>query len=206
MADALDLASDLRRRWAALSSDEGLGEQLIAAYSEPQRRYHALSHVAWLLDEADRRATLISDARLIGFTIWFHDAIYDPTRPDNEERSADWARVVLGEGFGDTVAALVRKTKNHADGDATPDEALFLDMDIAILGAPANVYATYAADIRAEYAHVPDALFAAGRGAFLSAWLQRPRLFRTDLYEAEFGAQARTNMAWEASQLAAKNA
>ena len=33
------------------------------------------------------------------------------------------------------VAALVLETKKHAEGDASEDGALFLDMDIAILGA-----------------------------------------------------------------------
>lgn len=181
---------------------DDLGRTLIAAYSEPHRRYHGLGHVDWLLGEARRRAAVIVDAELMGFAIWFHDAVYDPRRGDNEELSAGWAARALPPGQRtQRVAELIRMTKNHAVGEAVGDAALFLDMDIAILGASSDVYEKYAADIRAEYGHVSDAAFAAGRSAFLEAQLNRQRIFRTDLYEREHGATARANMAWEIDRL-----
>ncbi len=194
-------AIELRRRWLRLSADLDLGEQLIAAYAERQRRYHGLGHVLWLLEEEERRAALIQDRALVGFAIWFHDAVYDPKAPDNEERSAAWAREALSGDLAARVAALILKTKHHAAGEAAPDEALFLDMDIAILGAPREAYARYAAGIRAEYAHVADDAFRAGRSAFLTSQQKLPRLFRTDLYENELGAGARANIAWELAAL-----
>ena len=88
-------------------------------------------------------------------------------------------------------------------GEASIDEALFLDMDFAILGAPPAIYAEYAENIRAEYAHVPDDRFRAGRGAFLKAILAQPNMFRTALYERELGAQARANIRSEIMRLSA---
>ncbi len=194
----------LRRRWLALSADLDLGEALIAAYDEPQRRYHGLGHVLWLLEEEERRAALIADRALVLNAIWFHDAVYDPRAPDNEERSADWAlRAIPDAALAARVARLILKTKAHGAGQASADEALFLDMDIAILGAPAETYRRYADDIRAEYGHVPDAAFAAGRGAFLNGLAAQTRLFRTDLYEGELAVLARANIAWELARLKA---
>jgi predicted metal-dependent HD superfamily phosphohydrolase len=191
-------------RWRSLagSNADALGEELIAAYSEPGRHYHGLGHVTWLLNEAERRAGRIVDMSFVGYAIWFHDAVYNPMRGDNEEQSAAWARRALfADPRVERIARLIEMTKNHAAGDATSDEALFLDMDIAIWGAPRSAYRAYAAGVRAEYGHVPDPAFAAGRGAFLESQLSRSRLFRTDFYEDEFAALARANMSWEAGEL-----
>ncbi len=53
----------------------------------------------------------------------------------------------------------------------------------------------------AEYPHIVDSAFAAGRGAFLEAQLTRARTFRTDLYEDEIGETARANMRWEREEM-----
>lgn len=195
------MSAPLLQRWRALAGEsaDALGEALIRAWGEPQRRYHDQSHLIWLLDEADRRAASIRDPAFIGYAIWFHDAVYQPGEPDNETLSADWARASLAghPDLGQRVAHTIEMTKNHAEGDATGDAALFLDMDIAILGAPWEGYCAYAAGIRAEYPHILDPAFAGGPGSFLAKQLERSRTFRTDLYEAELGPRARANMAWE---------
>lgn len=199
------MSADLLQRWRGLAGEgaDALGEALIRAWDEPQRRYHDQSHLIWLLDEADRRAALISDRAFVGYAIWFHDAVYEPGRPDNETLSADWARTSLARdaGLAERVAHVIAMTKDHAAGEASGDAALFLDMDIAILGAPWGAYCAYAAGIRAEYPHVVDPAFAGGRGSFLAKQLERPRTFRTDLYEGELGETARANMRWELEEM-----
>lgn len=195
----------LPQRWRALAGEHAdpLGEALIRAWDEPQRVYHNQSHLTWLLDEAERRAALIADGVFVRYAIWFHDAVYQPGRPDNETLSADWARKALArdEALAARVADVIELTKDHAAGDADGDAALFLDMDIAILGAPWETYCAYAAGIRAEYPHVPDPAFAAGRGAFLEKQLAHARTFRTDPYEKELGETARANMLWELEEM-----
>lgn len=199
------MSAALLQRWRTLAGDsaDALGEALIRAYAEKQRVYHDLSHLIWLLDEADRRADLVQDRAFVGYSIWFHDAVYQPGEPDNEKLSADWARtsVAANEVLALRVENVVLQTKDHAAGDASGDEALFLDMDIAILGTPWETYCRYAAGIRAEFAHVLDPAFAGGRGAFLEKQLARGRIFRTDLYERELGDAARANMRWEAEEM-----
>ncbi|MBY0565017.1 MAG: hypothetical protein K2P58_12625 [Hyphomonadaceae bacterium] len=199
------MSAALLQRWRTLAGEDAdaLGEALIAAWAEPHRRYHSQGHLTWLLDEAERRLTLIEDARFVGYAIWFHDAIYEPARSDNEERSAAWARQELA-GWPDLagrVSAAIVMTKQHREGAASGDLAIFLDMDIAILGAPRSDYRAYAAGIRAEFGMFPDAAFAAGRARFLEQQLADRRTFRTDLYETQFGAAARANMRWEFEEL-----
>jgi predicted metal-dependent HD superfamily phosphohydrolase len=192
---------DLLRRWRALAGDaaEPLGRELLRAWNETQRRYHDCSHLLWLLEEAERRSAFIEDPAFVGFAIWFHDAIYQPGRADNEAQSAAWARAALGfDGArAERVARVIEMTKNHWQGEAAGDAALFLDMDIAILGAEPAIYRAYAAGVRAEYAQFADSAYAAGRSAFLDAVLARTRIFRTGFYETALSSCARANLAWE---------
>ena len=81
------------------------------------------------------------------------------------------------------------------------DAPIFLDADFAILGAPDAAYRQYVADVRAEYAHVDDAGWKTGRGAFLKKTLASPRIFRTGIFEGEYADQARKNIAWELQEL-----
>lgn len=199
------MSADLLQRWRALAGEgaDALGEALIRAWDEPQRKYHDQSHLIWLLDEAERRVTLIRDRAFVGYAIWFHDAVYEPGRPDNETLSADWARTSLAHepDLAGRVGHVIEMTKDHATGEAAGDATLFLDMDIAILGAPWEAYCAYAAGIRAEYPHIVDPAFAGGRGAFLEKQLMHARTFRTDVYEDELGETARSNMRWELEEM-----
>ncbi|MGD9965151.1 MAG: metal-dependent phosphohydrolase [Hyphomonadaceae bacterium] len=199
------MTQSLLQRWRALAGGgaDALGEALIRAWDEPQRVYHDQRHLTGLLDEAERRAALVGDPVFVGYAIWFHDAVYWPGRPDNEQLSADWARTSLASQpqLATCVAQVIEMTRDHAAGVADGDAALFLDMDIAILGAPWESYCVYAAGIRAEYPHIVDPAFAGGRGAFLTKQLERSRTFRTDLYENEIGEIARANMRWELEEM-----
>jgi predicted metal-dependent HD superfamily phosphohydrolase len=98
------------------------------------------------------------------------------------------------------AAAIIRATATHTVPEGLPaqdarDLALFLDIDLSILGAPEPVYDQYEQDIRAEYAFVPADAYRAGRGAILKGFLSRPRLYLTDIAHAEWDAAARANLA-----------
>jgi predicted metal-dependent HD superfamily phosphohydrolase len=199
------VTDSLLQRWRALAGEgaDATGEALIRAWAEPQRHYHDQSHLVWLLDEADGRAALIRDPAFVGYAIWFHDAVYQPGEPDNEKRSADWARRALAHDadLAQRVGHVIEMTKKHAEGEADGDAALFLDMDMAILGAPWETYCRYAAGVRREFGQYPDGAFAAGRWRFLENQLAHQRTFRTDAYENEMGETARANMRWELEEM-----
>lgn len=194
-----------RRRALAGEGADALGEALIGAWDEPHRSYHDRTHLVWLLDEADRLGPRIQDRVFVGYAIWFHDAVYQPGESDNEAVSADWARAFLAatHDLAARVGRAIEMTRDHAEGEAESDAALFLDMDIAILGAASETYRRYAAGVRREFGVYPDAAFSVGRARFLEKQLARKRTFRTDYYEKGLGESARANMAWELEEMRA---
>jgi predicted metal-dependent HD superfamily phosphohydrolase len=190
----------------SISNADEIFSDIVARHSEPQRRYHGLSHLSALLDLLTKHAAHLSPGSAPRLALWWHDAIYDPTAKDNEEQSAILARDHLGRLGAHTalindVETIILITKNHWAGGSTGDGDYFLDADIAILGAPLSIYDAYTADIRQEYSWAPDDAFRAGRSAFLSKALTWPRLFRTDIFEATYASQARANMQRELTSL-----
>ena len=96
---------------------------------------------------------------------FFHDAVYNPQAPpnENEYQSSKLATTFLGElGVHPSVvsdtASIIDATAAHKSND-TPGCREFLDADLSILGSAPETYDSYAAAIRAEYSHVPDAEF-----------------------------------------------
>lgn len=183
---------------------ETLVSRLRNRYAEPQRHYHSWVHIEALLRHYRRWEANFRRPVPVLWALYWHDAIYDPQAKDNEEQSA---RLLEQEAVSHLpaedvsfAAAIVRATAGHEvpAGLRTEDAgdlALFLDMDLSILGAAAPVYDRYEADIRKEYAFVPVEAYRAGRGAILKSFLARRRLYFTDLAHAEWDASARANLA-----------
>lgn len=202
------LVVEFRRDLTRFSSPESFDvyKDLFARHSEPQRRYHGLSHLTALLDLLAMHASHLAAGSAPRLALWWHDAIYDPTAKDNEEQSADLARNHLAllsapTDLIDEVAAIILMTKNHWEGGSAGDGDYFLDADIAILGAPPAIYDAYTTGVRQEYAWAPEPAFRVGRAAFLTKALTWPRLFRTDVFEAGYATQARANMQRELADI-----
>jgi predicted metal-dependent HD superfamily phosphohydrolase len=137
-----------------------------------------------------------SAARL---AVWWHDAVYDAIYSDNEERSAELAHENLSRLNADATLAedVIRRihvTKNHWNGPPAGEGDYFLDADTVVLGARPNIYNQYMIDVRQEYAWAPYPAVRAGCSVFLIGALARSRLFRTDVFEAAYAAQAHENM------------
>ena len=184
-------------------------DRLAAAHAEPHRHYHTFEHVAEVLRVAGRLTT----SPAVALAAWFHDAVYDPTRHDNEGRSAELAtRELTAVGVDSaTVAAVARLVRATAHlGDAAPpadaDARALLDADLAILGAAPARYERYARDIRREYAHVGDGDYARGRVAVLERFLARPWLYFDARMVLEGDGPARANLAAERDRLVAQMA
>lgn len=190
-----------QRAWTALGArpDEGLHAELLARYAEQHRAYHTQQHLAEFLSLFDEFRAFAERPAEVEIALWFHDAIYDVHRHDNEALSADWARAALLDAgaaadAAGRVAALVLATR-HSVAPQTADEQLLVDIDLAILGAGPARFAEYEAQIRAEYAHVPEAVFNDKRGAILAGFLARPVLFGVAELRERFEAPARRNLA-----------
>ncbi|MBO6796405.1 hypothetical protein [Maricaulis sp.] len=205
----------LRERWALQMTQLGwrAGDSqidgIITAYSEPHRRYHGLSHLAHIFDELDRWHTELQTPERCWMAAWYHDIIYDPKGAENEALSAERAarelpRLGAPTALVDDVRRLILATADHQSGGRDRDDALFLDIDFSILGAPDEVYDTYAEQIRKEYSWAPDDFYREGRAKFLDTAQARQRTFVTDEFETRLGARARANMRREISTLEGK--
>ncbi|PVM91082.1 phosphohydrolase [Caulobacter radicis] len=178
-----------------------------AAYQEAHRRYHTQAHIDDCLARlaavdglGDRERDLLVQA------IWWHDAVYDPLRPDNEARSADLAREVLAAAEAPEtdiaeVERLILLTKGHTVETGDRLGALMVSIDLSILGAAPEAYAAYARAIREEYAAVPDEIYRAGRARVLESFLAAPVLFPDPAFAKALDAQARRNLAAEIAEL-----
>jgi predicted metal-dependent HD superfamily phosphohydrolase len=201
-AASRDLARSWSRAWAGIGAggDGGdLERRLLAAYSEPQRRYHTLQHLHECLALFAPVERLAAQPAELALALWFHDAVYDVRRSDNEERSAEWARSAMSRAGVDAAAverigALVMAT-GHRAVPTQVDEQLLVDIDLAILGAPPRRFAQYEEQIRAEYRHVPRPSFAVRRRAILGSFLERGCIYATPYFRARCEASARANLA-----------
>jgi predicted metal-dependent HD superfamily phosphohydrolase len=183
---------------------EAVRAELQRAYAAPGRHYHGLRHIEALLGLAARHAGAIADRDAVEAAIWFHDAIYDTRRNDNEERSAALATARLASTTAPDriarIAAMIRATAGHAvpvfaDAAAAQDCALFLDMDLAILGSAPAEFDAYEQAVRREYDWVSEPNWIAGRRAVLAGFLARPAIYATTAFHASHEAAARRNLA-----------
>lgn len=172
--------------------------QLTAAYAEPQRAYHTAVHIGEVLGWFDVVHEEVGwhEPVDVYLAVVFHDAVYDPTRHDNEARSAELARQLVAAS--DRTVHLIELTARHgrlSRDDVDHDAAHFLDSDTAILGAAPAAFDAYDAGVAFEYQHVPRDAYRAGRRAFLETMLARERIFFTDFFHARLDAPARANLA-----------
>lgn len=179
---------------------------LMGRYQEPHRRYHNLAHVDFVLGLVDDLSLGLPDEDAVRVAAWFHDAIYDPTRTDNEQRSADLAARTLhdvdaDQAFTQEVVRLVLLTVDHVAHPADRNGAALCDADLAVLAAAADLYDAYAAAVRQEYAHVPDDLFVIGRTAVLRGLLAREQIFVTERGRERLETGARANLDRELARL-----
>jgi predicted metal-dependent HD superfamily phosphohydrolase len=193
-------------RWTQLAQGLGLKQPLggfqevVSAWGEPQRAYHTLEHLSECLELFEAIGHHAQQPAQVAFALWMHDAVYDPTRSDNEALSAAWAdRLLVRAGAANEtrarIEALIAVTRHEAT-PATPDEALLVDIDLAILGADSERFERYEAQVRREYAFVPEASFRVARRAIMQAFAQRNPLYLTEVMRAAREDQARRNLAW----------
>lgn len=202
----------LTARMTPLLPDPGtaaaLAGQLLARWAEPHRVYHAVPHLAAVLDRLEELADHPADPTAVALAAWFHDAVYDPASGDNEERSAELAETLLPAagcpaGRVAAVARLVRLTATHAPEPGDRDGEALCDADLAVLAGSPQQYAHYAAAVRREYAAVPEPAFREGRAAVLRRLLALPMLYRTPYGSRRWEATARFNLRAELELLTA---
>jgi len=185
---------------------EELRARLAVRYAEPHRRYHDLRHLHEVLQTVDELADAADDVEAVRWAAWFHDAVYDVHRSDNEERSADLAvheltRLGCDPVRVEEVSRLVRLTATHRPLSGDGNGAVLCDADLRILATDPWRHAEYVHAVREEYAHVPEDDFRRGRAAVLRALLSADRLYRTEVAYTRWEERARANLVAELRRL-----
>src|SRR5262245_45747395 len=122
-----------------------IGEDLLARWSEPHRYYHTANHLRVVLAVVHEHSSRAEDPMAVRLAAWYHDAIYDPHRVDNEEASALLAEATLPD-LGvppdrvSEVARLVRLTASHDPIPGDRNGGLLTDADLCVLASPPDVY------------------------------------------------------------------
>ena len=200
-----ELATTLESVGASSNTASSIAGALGRRYRERHRRYHNLAHVAAMLDFATEYSAALDDGTAVILAIWYHDAVYRPRQGHNEVASARLAQDELMEIITSSrlarVVRLILATERHEPPAGEPDAPLFLDFDLAILGAPPDEYRAYARAIRTEYRWVPAVLYRSRRAELLEGLLQRPAIFLTDQFRARFEQRARENLHAEIARL-----
>ncbi|MEZ4775782.1 MAG: hypothetical protein R3D00_21560 [Bacteroidia bacterium] len=181
-------------------------QSVIKKYGQSGRYYHTTSHLAAMFLWYEKFENFIEFPNAFRLAIFFHDIVYSPIRKNNESQSAIVAQKYMekwrcGEEAVVQVRELILSTAKHQPLKAHPDFGWFLDIDLSVLGSPANDYRQYAEAIRKEYRLYPDSLYFPGRKKILESFLQRPRIyFSVPMYEL-LEKQARENLADEILRL-----
>lgn len=198
-------------RWSRLMAAWGFGENqdtyraMVAAYAQKHRYYHTAAHISACLRRLDACVAQVNNPREVEMALWFHDAVYNPFSGNNELRSAAWAASFLAENHAppetvDRVRSLIMATRHDAP-PRSRDESILVDIDLAILGASAQIYDVFEKDVRREYKFVPGFFYRKKRAAILRHFLGRDRIFQNEPFISDLEGRARENLARAVSNL-----
>lgn len=181
---------------------EAIFKDLVDTFSAPARYYHNLNHVRHLLDLIAEVEAIADRPKVIQFAAWFHDCVYNPQAQDNEINSAIYAMKTLQElniasEVIESVRQIILSTQKHQPVINTLDCLIFLDLDLAILGASPDEYRKYATAIRKEYSWLGDRDYQRGRKTVLTNFLARERIYFTNYFYRRLEETARANLAAE---------
>ena len=173
---------------------DSLWQEIEQRHRESTRHYHTLKHLEHIY------SVLPKLDHVTEFAIFYHDIVYDASRNDNEEQSALLCEKQLtllsinSELIQETVQLII-ETKTHEP--SSKRNALFLDADLAILGATTEVYGEYTQNVRKEYAIYGDDVYNKGRQKVLMHFLEKKRIYMSDYFYELYERKARKNIEWE---------
>ena len=205
-----DLTERLGSAWRGLAGDSpeaiAVGTELLRRWGEPHRRYHTPAHLESTLRAAESLRDQARDIDGVLYALWFHDAVYEGVPGQDERRSARLAERLLSRmGMAVVrvreVARLVELTATHRPEEWDVDGAVVCDADLSVLAASDEEYLDYVTAVRAEYSHVPEERFRAGRAMVLRRLSEAPHLFHTPFGRRHWEARARANVLAELDRL-----
>ena len=203
-SESLKVLRFTRERWRSLagrlglSTDSRVFEDIQDRYSESWRSYHNTSHIDDCLKQLDDSPVIADKPDEVEFSLWLHDAVYDTHRGDNEAQSASLAASILHDAECELevihrVTANILATTHHATATRI-DEQLVVDIDLSILGRPADAFDEFETSIREEYQWVPWSTYCEKRANVLQSFLERVRIYSTNWFADRYESNARLNL------------
>lgn len=198
-----DEANAFCSAWEAAAGNPVLGREaylrLLARYAEPHRHYHTIEHIRFCLNELAISRSSHQNHPAVRLSIWYHDAIYNPTREDNEAKSAELAESEMIEGglrqsIIQEIVRIIHLTTHISSLPGQDIAALVCDIDLAILGQSRADFDQYECAIRAEYRHVPELVFSERRTDILRQFVARPAIYFTQDFRDRYESIARANL------------
>jgi predicted metal-dependent HD superfamily phosphohydrolase len=220
-ATASSLSSTLHARFAAFALSLGASSKqaetwstnFVKRYTEPQRHYHTVAHIAAMLKCLDERKAKVTDPVAVELAVFFHDWIYEPRGTANEAESVVVFRSFAKElgiekSLRGKVVRMIEATIKHelsqnSIAQEKEDLELFLDFDLEVLGRDWEAYMVYAKQIRMEYLCFEDPEYKMGRAKVLKTFLGRDRVYFSESFHTERESAARQNMQREIEKLEA---
>ncbi len=186
-------------------------DKIVLAYKSKERFYHNLTHIKHFIEGLQPYLHKTKNSDLLICAAFYHDVVYESLRTDNEEKSANLARVELKElGMERAdrikVMELIRRTANHNRKfhEDSYDVRLFLDADLKIISESLDRYKSYSENVRKEFIRIPDLIFNQKRLAFLQKMSEQKNIYCTPEYRTNFESSARENLQWEIEYLELK--
>lgn len=170
---------------------------LVRHYAEPTRHYHTMRHIGRCLHDLDGVRDAVPHPDAVELALWYHDVIYLPGAPDNEQRSADWfrrwadSRIATDQRICDMILAT-----KHTQVPAETDARFAADIDLAMLGGQRARFRDDGARLRAERPDLDDETYARQERTLLANLLAQARIYHTDVFHRRCEARARRNLAW----------
>ncbi len=179
-------------------------EILEKKYKEKHRHYHSIEHIIYLWNLFIHYQYLLSleERQIVGWSILFHDIVYEIHRKDNEEKSAEMAShylasLPISQDICNGVTKTILATKHNYKHMDSMTSRFMMDIDIAILGQTEEIYSLYQQKVRQEYAIYPDFIYQMGRKKVLNHFLQQKNIYQLPLFQQKWETQARFNITKE---------
>lgn len=172
---------------------------LEAAYGHPSRVCHNWGHIEHCLEELYARG--LGPNPLVELALFYHDAVYEVGRTDNELQSAELLRkhahpLGLSQEIATAAYGLIMATQ-HKTPPQKPLEKLIVDIDLCSLGKSPEEFQKNSQDLRKEFGVFSDEVYRKGRTQFLTEFLQRAEsgtLYHTPLFQKLYSGQAIVNL------------
>jgi len=176
-------------------------------YSSESRHYHNLTHINNLLKYSKDFDLELKDRIILELAIWFHDVVYDPKSKTNEYDSVLYLNKFLLESFNfdinkfkfrNDVSNIVLSTK-HNNSASSELEKIMCDIDLREFAE--DWYMENSFKIKKEFSFLSDKEWREGRINFIKEFLNRKRIYQTDVYYNKYEKNALNNLNAELNYL-----